>query len=101
LNNSIIDPVTFKQENFELSKSSKKAIPILNDNSLNKIFHEKRNVPNDDIIFIFRIYFQLINHKICKRILDKNEFWIFVCNYFIGKGSGKTGILNYILISNL
>jgi hypothetical protein len=74
-----------------LSKSSKKAIPLLNDNSLNKIFHEKRIIPNNDIIFVFKSYFQLINHEICKSNLNNNEFWVFVCNYMLYEGSGKTG----------
>ena len=55
------------------------------------MFHEIKKIPNDDVLFIFKIYFQLINHKISKYNPDKSEFWTFVCNYLLSEGSGKTG----------
>ena len=91
INSSIKEFVTFNKENFELCRSSKKAIPLLNDNSLNKLFYEKNNVPSVDVLFIFKIYFHLINHEICRTNLDNSEFWLFVCNYLLSEGAGKTG----------
>ena len=48
-------------ENIVLNKGSKKAMQLLNETLLNQLFKDKK-FPSDDIIFIYRIYFQMINH---------------------------------------
>ena len=49
--------------NLTLSKGTKKAILLLNEPVLNKLFSEEK-LPDDDILLIYKIFFQLINHKI-------------------------------------
>ncbi len=78
-------------ENISLSKGSKKAAKLLNESQLNTLFKDG-NMPINDIILIYRIYFQIINHPlalIAKTDLDK--FWEDCKNYFINEQNGKTG----------
>jgi hypothetical protein len=78
------------EEAFSFSKGSIKAIELLNESVLNKIFTDTC-VPKDDILLVYLIYFQLINHKLFKKIENKNIFWNHCCKYFINEGNGKTG----------
>lgn len=68
------------------------------------MFCEPKNIPCADIIFIYRLYFQLINHEVCQRNLPTAQFWGFVCNFVVKEGCGKTGtyltfIKNFKLIN--
>ena len=67
-----------------LTKASLKAINLLNETLLNKLFTESQ-VPSDDILLIYQIYFQLINHNIIKKNLKKDIFWKKCCEYFSNK----------------
>ena len=85
-------------ENLPLSKGSKKAIELLNESQLNSLFKDGK-MPINDIILIYRIYFQIINHPfalVAKTDLDK--FWEKCTYYFTNEEDGKTGD---ILISML
>ena len=75
-----------------LTKASLKAINLLNETLLNKLFTESQ-VPSDDILLIYQIYFQLINHNIIKKNLKKDIFWKKCCEYFSNESNGKTGDL--------
>ncbi len=56
----------------------------------NKVFLESK-LPNSDVLFIYMLYFQLINHPIVKYINDKNKFWKECCDFMIKESKGKTG----------
>ena len=78
-------------ENMELSKGSKKATQLLNESLLNHLFKDEK-IPVNDIILVYRIYFQMINHpfaKIAKTDVDK--FWEKCKYYFTNEQNGKTG----------
>ena len=75
-----------------LTKASLKAIKILNETLFNKLFTEFQ-VPSDDILLIYHIYFQLINHNIIKKNLKKEIFWKKCCEYFSNESNGRTGDL--------
>ena len=77
--------------NMSLSKGSKKAVELLNESQLNHLFKEDK-FPINDIILVYRIYFQMINHPcalIAKNNLDK--FWEQCKYYFSNEQNGKTG----------
>ena len=85
--------------NLTLSKGTKKAILLLNEPVLNKLFSEEK-LPDDDILLIYKIFFQLINHKITKNNCfylnnktNKINFWKECCNYFKNEKGGKTGMI--------
>ena len=74
-----------------LSKGSKKAAQLLNESQLNHLFKDEK-LPIYDIILIYRIYFQIINHPfslVAKT--DINQFWEKCKYYFINEENGKTG----------
>jgi hypothetical protein len=84
----------YNKNNVELSKSGIKAIKLLNEPILIKIFNDSQYPINDNILLIYRIYFQLINHPLSKEIkYDKRTFWNKICNYFINENKGKIGDL--------
>ena len=86
----IIEKIDISQ--LVLTKASLKAINILNETLFNKLFTEFQ-VPSDDILLIYHIYFQLINHNIAKKNLKKEIFWKKCCEYFSNESNGKTGDL--------
>ena len=78
-------------ENIVLNKGSKKAMQLLNESLLNHLFKDTK-FPTDDIILIYRIYFQMINHPyslIAKS--DILQFWEKCKLYFTTEQNGKTG----------
>ena len=77
-----------------LSKGALKAIDLLNEVLLNKIFSDEK-VLNDDILLIYRIYFQMIGHPYKYIAKDNNElFWDKCRHYFLNEtNGGKTGDL--------
>ena len=91
-----------EREDFEkivLTKNSKKAMHLLNESLLNHLFKENK-IPPDDIILIYRIYFQMINHPyslIAKR--DIYNFWEKCKLYFTSEQNGKTGDILLDLIN--
>ena len=86
-------------ENIILSKGSKKAIQLLNESQLNHLFKEEK-LPNYDIILIYRIYFQMINHPFS--LIAKNDiykFWDQCKYYFTNEQNGKTGDILITMIN--
>ena len=90
--------IIHSNKNLTLSKGTKKAILLLNEPVLNKLFDEDK-LPDDDILLIYKIFFQLINHKIsnsnCFYLNNKTNkinFWKECCNFFKNEKGGKTGI---------
>ena len=77
-----------------LSKGALKAIDLLNEVLLNKLFLEEK-AANDDILIIYRIFFQMIDHPYKDIPKDKNElFWDKCRHFFINEtNGGKTGDL--------
>ena len=78
-------------ENFVLSKDGKKAINLLNEPELSCLF-KTIETPFDEIILIYRIYFQMINHSfalIAKTDID--NFWEKCRHYFLNEQNGKAG----------
>ena len=87
-------------ENLVLSNQSKKAIQLLNEAQINNIFKDNQ-LPIDDILLIYRIYFQMINHPfalIAKTDLDK--FWDKCKYYFKNELNGKIGDILVEVINN-
>ncbi len=77
--------------NLNLSKTTLKAMNLLNQPLLNKLFNDSNKIPSDDILLIYHIYFQLINHPLSKEFENKKVFWEKCCNYFTKESNGKTG----------
>ena len=83
----------YSKNDIILSKGALKAIRLLNETILNKIFFEDKDVTDDNILLIYHIYFQLINHPLSREILDKKRFWKETCYYFSHEEGGKIGDL--------
>ena len=88
-------------QNFEFSKDTEQSIELLNEDINNKFFQEQNPPKNKDILFVFEIFFQLINNPIIKNKNNKNEFWEKCRFYFINESKGKIGdLLRKIIINN-
>ena len=93
-------PIRNGIENITLSKGSKKAKELLNESLLNHLFKDNK-IPSDDIILIYRIYFQMINHPfalLAKTDIDK--FWEKCRLYFTNEKNGKTGDILMAMIND-
>ena len=77
---------------FSLSKSSVKALDLLNDDSYNKIFKKVYlEPPLDEIILIYRIIFQLIDKEELCKITNDDKFWEKTRNYILENNQDKMG----------
>jgi len=83
---------------FNLTKGAVKAIELLNTQIYTKIFNTN-TLPNDDILFAYKLYFRLINNEEIVKLYGI-DFWIKCCNFFIR--DEKTGdiITNNIKLFN-
>ena len=95
--NSLKEKYTNEQLNaeppkFELTRSTIKAIELLNEDKYNDIFRKKElNPPLNEILLIYRLYFQLLNvNNICD-IKDDKLFWLEASDYILKNSNGKTG----------
>ena len=87
-------------DSFKLSKGSLKALEILNGENYRNIFKmEELNPPLDEIILIYRIFFQLINKEEFTEIIGDKKFWKEARNYFLENSNGKIGSFINELIS--
>ena len=87
-------------ENIVLNKASKKAMQLLNESLLNHLFKDNK-FPSNDIILIYRIYFQMINHPYS--LLAKTNiynFWEKCKMYFISEKNGRTGDILLSMITH-
>ena len=95
---NIPGPKDFKYFNF--SKGTLRANELLNESIMSKFFQEEKP-PRNDILFIYEVFFQLINNPIMQLKNNKCEFWKNCRLYFLNEGQGKTGnLLNNIIINN-
>ena len=77
---------------FSLSSYTVKALDLLDDNSYNTIFKIKNlEPPLDQIIFIYRIFFQLIDKEELVDIESDKKFWEKTRNYILKNNNNKTG----------
>ena len=75
---------------YKMGNSTEKSLNLINYN--NKIFHEKNlTSEQENIIIIYRIFFQLIKQSEISNIKNNKEFWIKCCNYINENGKDKTG----------
>ena len=78
-------------ENIALNKGSKKAMQLLNESLLNHLFRDNK-FPINDILLIYRIYFQMINHPYSLLAkINIYSFWEKCKLYFTTEQNGKTG----------
>ena len=77
---------------FALSKGTVKAIELLNNGEYHKIFTNKElSPPLNEIILIYRIFFQLLKvNNICD-IQDEKLFWLEASDYILNNCNGKLG----------
>ena len=90
-------PKSISINDLKLTKGALKAINLLNEEILNRIFLEEKP-PNNEILIVYKIFFQLIKHQeIIKNESNNNIFWEKCKKYFRNVG-GKTGnLLNRII----
>ena len=84
---------------FSLSKGSLKALDLLNSEAYNNIFKVKKlNPPLDQIILIYRIFFQLIDKEELISIENDKIFWEKTRKFILENNEGKIGtfLKNYI-----
>ena len=77
---------------FKISDGSIRALEILDEEIYNNIFKiEELNPSLNDIIFIYRIFFQLINKEEIIEIENDKKFWQEARNYLLENNNGKIG----------
>ena len=77
---------------FTLSKGSAKALDLLNSDNYNKIFRKKTlDPPLNEIILIYRIFFQLIDKEEFVVIENDKKFWEKTRNFILENNEGQTG----------
>lgn len=78
---------------FSLSQSSIKAIKLLNNDSYNTIFRTKKlEPPLNEILLIYRIFFQLIGKEELSNIESDKKFWHKARNYILSNNNNdETG----------
>lgn len=77
---------------FSLSEGSVRALDLLNSEEYNNIFRKKKlEPPLDEIILIYRIFFQLIDKEELVDIENDKIFWEKTRNYILENNEGKTG----------
>ncbi len=87
-------------KNFEFSKGTSKSMELLNESIMNKIFQEEIP-PRNEILFIYYVFFQLINNPIKNLYENKNDFWEKCRLFFLNESKGKIGnFLKDYLINN-
>ena len=89
-------------EKFAMSKLCSKSIERLNIENYSKIFHNKElSPPLDDIIIIYRIFFQFLKDINFKQIKDDKLFWIKASDYILDNSNGKLGDFFQNSVDNL
>ena len=79
---------------FDLSKSTIKAIELLNGDTYNKIFTTKElKPPLNEILLIYRLFFQFFKVNNIHNTSDDKLFWLEVCEYILNNNNNKTGEL--------
>ena len=76
---------------FKIKKNTLKALTLLNGEVLSNPFKERNRVPSKEVLRIYIVFFQLINHPNAKEIWNKREFWEKCCDFFMVENTGKIG----------
>ena len=77
---------------FALSRGTVKAIELLNNEDYSRIFHDKELIPPlDNIIYVYKIFFQFLKDNDLKNIKDEKKFWIQASDYILNQSNGKIG----------
>lgn len=75
-----------------LSKRAIKALELLNNDTYISIFKNKELIPPlDEIIIIYRIFFQLLKGNNFNKIKNNKKFWDKAGEYILSKNKGKLG----------
>ena len=100
-NTTDYNPEPKNLKNLHFSAGSEKSIELLND-TINNFFFQEENPPkNNDVLFVYKVFFQLINNHIIINVKNnKNEFWDKCRFYFLNEGKGKIGDLLRNIINN-
>ena len=77
-------------ENYKQSSLTSKAMNLLNNESFGKMFSTGSNIPCEDVINIYLLYFNIINHPL-KKEKRREVFWQECCNYFRNNSQEKLG----------
>ena len=86
------DQLKTEPPKFALSKGTVKAIELLNDANYNKIFKNKELLPPlNEIILVYRIFFQLLNTNNLYKIKNDKLFWNEASEFILNNNNGKTG----------
>lgn len=87
------EPEQFTSPNPEitLSRGSEKAINLLNEDKYNKIFKKELSPFLNEIILVYRIFFQLLKVNCFGKIKDDKLFWTKASDYILKNNNGKTG----------
>lgn len=80
-----------ENEQFKIKKNTLKALTLLNGAVLSNPFKDRDNVPRKEVLTIYLIFFQLINHPNFKEVRSKQEFWEKCCDFFTVENTGKIG----------
>ena len=82
-------PKKLSINDFNLSKGALKAIDLLNEEIINRLFFEKI-VPNNEIFIVYKIFFQLIKNQEIIQYFNESIFWE-KCKSYFNSYKGKTG----------
>lgn len=86
---------------FQISRAATKAIELLNDETYNKLFHNSvLKPPLNEIVFVYRVVFQLLDNKELCSTEDDKEFWRKACAYILENNNNKTGTFFIQLIDD-
>ena len=69
--------------NFFKNKKILQIFNLLNDKIYLEIFNDKTKVPNDNIIFVYKLFFLLIKNTDNLIQLKNDVFWEKICDFFI------------------
>ena len=83
----------------KFSQGTESSIKLLNENIMTKFFQGSKP-PRDDILFIFEVFFQLINKPIKDVYNNKEAFWEKCRLYFLNEGNDKIGDMLYNIVKN-
>ena len=73
-----------------MTRGASKAVELLNESLYAKIFNEN-NIPNEDILMVYRLIFYLTDRSDYASIQNVKEFWSKCCNYFTNLPNGQIG----------
>ena len=75
--------IKITKNNFFNNNKLLQIFKLLNDVIYLEIFNDKTKIPNDNIIFVYKLFFLLIKNTDSLIQLNNNAFWEKICDYFI------------------